>query len=174
MKLVERRREPHPVRHRRRPILNNYSNSLTLKSGCTFVVAPPTVQISSSLSLHRFPQTIHSPFLPLFMWFHISWLLVTVFPSWFMTKGKNCIQVMIQPIISGEMLTTVVEHTDLLCHVMEDKHKEKASRLSGKSTISVIWTVGYKEKRVLFPIFHLPEWDVLFKKNRGEQIYSMC
>lgn len=46
-----------------------------------------------------------------------------------MTKGKNCIQVMIQSIISGERLTTVVEHTDLLCHVMEAKHKEKASRL---------------------------------------------
>lgn len=43
MKLVERRTKPHPVRHRR--ILNNYSNSLTLKSGCIFVVAPPTVQV---------------------------------------------------------------------------------------------------------------------------------
>lgn len=46
MKLAERRTKPHPVRHMRRPILNNYSNSLTLKSGCIFVVVPPTVQVS--------------------------------------------------------------------------------------------------------------------------------
>lgn len=46
-----------------------------------------------------------------------------------MTKGKNCIQVMIQSIISREMLTTVVEHRDLLYHVMKNKQKKKASRL---------------------------------------------
>jgi len=46
MRLAERRTKPHPVRHRRRPILNNYSNSLTLKSGCVFVLVPLTVQVS--------------------------------------------------------------------------------------------------------------------------------
>lgn len=45
MKLAERRTKPHPVRRGRRPILNNYSNSLTLKSGCIFVVVPSTVQV---------------------------------------------------------------------------------------------------------------------------------
>lgn len=135
-----------------------------------------SASLSSSLSLHRFPQTIHSPFLPLFMWFHISWLLVTVFPSWFMTKGKNCIQVMIQSIISREMLTTVVQHRDLLCHVMENRQKKKASRLWGKSTIFVIWTKKkrYKEKKNPFSYFSSSWMGYIIKKKIGDQIYSMC
>lgn len=69
-----------------------------------------------------------------------------------MTKGKNCIQVMIQSIISREMLTTVVEHRDLLYHVMENKQKNKAYEGKGLFFF-LIWTVGYKEKRILFSNF---------------------
>lgn len=61
-----------------------------------------------------------------------------------MTKEKHCIQVMIQSIISTEMLPTVGEHRDLLSHMMENKQKKGASRLREKSTILVIWTVGCK------------------------------
>lgn len=79
MKWVERRTKPHPVRHRRRQILNNYSNSLTLKSGCIFVVVPPTMHVSPPPFLcTNFPrQFTVFPFLHLWG-VHISCLLFTV------------------------------------------------------------------------------------------------
>lgn len=158
VKLAERRTKPHLVRHRRRPVLNNYSNSLTCESGCVFVGVPPTVPPPPFLCTD-FPREV--TVLPLFMWVHISSLLFTVFPLWFMTSEKHCIQVMIHSIISTEMVTTVKE---LLYCMVETKQKKGASRVQGKSAIFVIWTVGCKVKNALSPIIPLPEWALILKK----------
>lgn len=68
MKLAERRTKPHPVRHRSRPILNNYSNSLTLKSGCIFAEVPPTLQVSLLLSFFTQISPDNSQSLPSFIY----------------------------------------------------------------------------------------------------------
>lgn len=133
-----------------------------------------SASLSSSLSLHRFPQTIHNPSFPLFMWVRISWLLFTVFPSWFMTKEKHCIQVTIQSIISMEMLSTVGEHRDLLYHMMENKQKKGASRLQQKSTILVIWTAGCKEKKYPFSYYSSPWMGFDILKKSQETKYIQC
>lgn len=68
MKLAERRTKPHPVRHRSGPILNNYSNSLTLKSGCIFAEVPPTLQVSLLLSFFTQISPDNSQSLPSFIY----------------------------------------------------------------------------------------------------------
>lgn len=172
MKLAERRTKPHPVRGRRRPILNNYSNGLTWKSGCIFVVVPLTVQGSPPPFLRTdFPR--HFTVLP-FLYscgfiFHGFCLLYShcdlrptrnVASRWWSSPLPlwRCWPPQGSPVVPRD----------------GERAGKGASGLRGKSTVLVIWTVGCKEKNILSVIIPLPEWALILKKQSQEDKYIPC
>lgn len=138
-------------------------------------MVPPTVQVSPPPFFAQISPDDSQSF-PSFIYVG-SYFMAFVYsiPIVIYDQEKHCIQVMIQSIISAEMLTTVGEHRDLLYHMMENKQKKGGFQVTREKHSSCNLDSWMRRKNILSPIIPLPEWALILKKIiSGDRIYSIC